>query len=72
MKYLFIDRKNSDEFIDEFNSEKEAIEAAEMNWTHLTDNEKKSREAFYVLESVNPDEDADDHLEGNIIKDFLN
>lgn len=31
---------------------------------------KKNVKSFYVLESVNPDETADNHYDGNIIKEW--
>ena len=35
---------------------------------HLTKCDQKRRTAFYVLGSVNPDEDAPDHYDGDIVK----
>lgn len=49
---------------------KKALAWAEYSWGMLTDREKKERTAFYVLESVNPDEDAEDHFDGDPIKVF--
>lgn len=56
-----------DFFPDEFNEKEKAIKAAEYAWDHLTENEQKKCSAFYVLESVNPDEEAMDHYDGDYI-----
>jgi hypothetical protein len=37
-------------------------------WGQLTEHDQQHRTAFYVLESINPDEDAPDHYDGEIIK----
>lgn len=67
MKYIVIDERRNDGTGDTFTEEhevlKEAIEDAENQWNHLTASEKKKR-TIYVLESVNPDEEAADHLDG--------
>lgn len=68
MKYIVMDFKNGDFFADEFSSKQEALQEAEEQWEQLTERDQQHREAFYVLESVNPDEDAPDHYDGNIVK----
>ena len=68
-KYIVIDEKRNGigEIFDEnYETAKEAVESAEGQWSHLTAMEQKAR-TIYVLESVNPDEDAEDHFDGNII-----
>lgn len=55
-------------FTEEFDSVEEAIKSAEHEWYMLSDNDKKKRDAFYVLESVNPDIDAEDHLDGDPVR----
>ena len=72
MKYVLIDVFNGDMFNEEFSGLEEAINKADYYWNNLTDSEKKKRTAFYVLDSVNPDEEAIDHLDGDIIKDYIN
>ena len=68
MRYIVIDeRKSGDFFTEEFESKDEAINSAKYEWNHRAEYDKKYTEAFYVLESVNPDEDADDHFDGNPI-----
>lgn len=68
--FVVIDSKDGDLFTEEYCTEDDAIEAAEAAWDKLTDAEKASREAFYVIKSVNPDPDAQDHLDGDIVKEW--
>ena len=71
MKYIVFDeRKNGQIFTEEFESKEEAIEFAEYDWDRRTSHDKKNTTAFYVLESANPDEDAEDHFDGDIIRTF--
>ena len=72
MKYVLIDVFNGDMFNEEFSDLEAAINKADYCWNHLTNSEKKKRTAFYVLDSANPDEEAMDHLDGDIIKDYTN
>lgn len=67
MKYIVIDRRKDgtgDWFTSEHDDKQEAMKQAASDWNHLTYREKKAREIF-VLESVNPDEEAPDHFDGN-------
>lgn len=68
MKYLLIEEATNDSFVQEFNTEIEALTQGEIDWQRMTDGDKKSRKAFYVLESINPDEEAENHYDGNILK----
>lgn len=70
MKYIIIDDYKGDCFSSEFNTAEEAIKQADIEWAHLTEKEKRNRTAFYVLESVNPDEDAENHYDGTPIKNY--
>lgn len=72
MKYLVIDGKNYDEFVEEFDSKEKAIKFAIKEWDRMSDEDKLSRDNFYVLESVNPDEDAEDHYDGNLVWSRIN
>ena len=57
MKYVLIDMlKNGDMFNQEFNEKAAAVSAAQNAWNSLTEHDKKRRESFYVIESINPDE----------------
>ncbi len=69
MKYIVEDERRDltgDVFTQEFNNKDEAINAAQKQWDHLTGREQAQRRV-YVLESINPDEEAQDHYDGNII-----
>lgn len=71
MKYIVFDTMkkpytSGDMFNEEFNTKETAIREADSQWAHLTEQEKKVR-TVYVLESVNPDEDTEDHFDGRSI-----
>lgn len=68
MKYIVMDYRDGDLFTEEFSTAEEAIVAAEYGWNHLTDNEKSEREEFFILKSINPDDDAENHLDGDIVR----
>lgn len=70
MKYILIDETKTDIFTKEFDTELGALAAAKYEWEHLTESEKKDRVAFYVLKSVNPDEEAENHFDGDVVKDY--
>lgn len=67
MKYVIVDIKDGDMFNEEFEDRDEAIKRLDYLWDHLTPLEQKKREAFYLLESANPDIEAEDHYDGDII-----
>ena len=67
MKYVIIDETKTDIFTEEFDDAEKAIRAADRSWEHLTGDEQRSRVRFLVLRSANPDEDAVDHLDGDVI-----
>ena len=66
MKYVVIDDNRGDIFTAEYQTAEQAIEEAKNQYNHKTAGEKKQSK-IYVLESVNPDEEAVDHLDGNVI-----
>lgn len=68
MKYIIMDFKDGGFFSDEFGTKEGALQEAEEQWKQLTEYDQRHRKAFYVLESINPDEDASDHYDGNIVK----
>lgn len=70
MKYIVIDELKNDMFTNEYETKEEAVKAADQEWGRLTESDKKRRVAFYVLESVNPDEDTIDHFDGDVIKSY--
>ena len=71
MKYLVIDNQmeyGATEEIKEFEILEDAMEYAEHSWNCMSDSDKKHTTAYYVLESVIPDEESDNHYDGDIIK----
>ena len=73
MKYILFDKRDDGKiFTEEFENKEEAIRMADITWErYITDTEKRHIVEFYVLESVNPDEDAEDHWDGNYVKLYL-
>lgn len=73
MKYILFDKRDDGQiFTEEFENKEEAIRRADITWErYITDNEKRHIVEFYVLESINPDEDAEDHWDGNYVKLYL-
>lgn len=67
MKYIIIDDCSTDLYTEEFNDKEKAVNQAKAEWDRLSDYDKSKRTAFYVIESVNSDEDAEDHLDGTPI-----
>lgn len=66
MKYILVDAKtNGDEYDREFATAREAIDAGNDAWAHLTAAERGVRD-LYVIESVHPDSDGPEHYDGNI------
>lgn len=68
MKYVLIDDISRTRNIidtEEFDSLDEAKKAADYTYRHLTEREVKERVGLYVLESADPDEDSERHLDGN-------
>lgn len=68
--YILIDVVDGDMFTKEFDNLKEAMRVSENEWEHLSDHDKKRREAFYLLESANPDEDAENHFDGDVVREW--
>lgn len=71
MRYIIIDVKKGDMFNKEFNSKEEALRQAEVDFSYLTEADKKERSDFYVLESINPDEEAENHFDGTEVKRWI-
>ena len=44
-----------------------AIKYAKYDFEHMHKLDQKSCRQYYVLESINPDEESDNHYDGNII-----
>lgn len=70
MKYIVIDTKGADTFEKAFATKEEAIKYARNEWNSLTDSDKSKRSAFYVLESVDPEDENGHFYDGDIILDL--
>lgn len=68
MKYILIDDCGTDIFMAEFDDLDEAVQVCGRDFDNMTENDKKRRRGFYILESHNPDEEALDHLDGTPVK----
>ena len=71
MRYVVMDIRGTDWFTTECETEEAAIKEAERQFNQLSEHDRKKRDMFYVLESVNPDEDADDHFDGNEVRRWI-
>ena len=72
MRYIYFIGNGNWEDTHESNDKDELIKLCKHYWGYisssLTDKEKKNYYS-YVLETVNPDEDAEDHYDGNPVFD---
>lgn len=66
-KYVLIDERDVDVFEKEFDTAEAALREGCFDWDRMTKNERKACKSFYVLESVNPDEEAENHFDGDIV-----
>lgn len=72
MKYIVIDRGiDMNEWDEEFDNLVEAIEFARKGWNHMNEYDQKHTAEFIVLKSANPDEDAEDHFDGDPVFDCI-
>ena len=62
-----MDFKKNDVFVNEFSDKEEAIKYAKDDFSKMFETDKKSCKSYIVLESVNPDEDAENHFDGDVI-----
>lgn len=69
MKYVVMDYANGDLFTTECETLEKAISEADKQWGYLTRREKQQRD-FFILLSENPDEDAENHLSGDVVKAY--
>lgn len=70
MKYVVCMTRDGDGFTKEFDSKEDAIKYADSEWQHLSEHDKRHHSEFYIIKSANPDEDADNHLDGDVVKDY--
>ena len=68
MRYVFVIGNDNVENSIESDDKDMLIQSCKHEWAHLSYYDRKRQHA-YVLESVNPDEDAMDHMDGTIIFD---
>ena len=71
MKYVLIDQTDTDMYTREFDNIEDAIDAGDTDFARLTKHDLKRRSEFYLLESANPDEDAENHLDGDVVKSWM-
>lgn len=64
MLYLLI----NDSEVEEFNSQEEAIKRADTVFNNMCKTDKEKCGSFYVLKSVNPDPEGENHFDGDFIK----
>lgn len=69
-RFIFIEETNTDSFAKEFDSEEEAIKHGDYCWERNTAADRKKLTACYILKSINPDVDADNHFDGDIVKEY--
>ena len=67
-KYIVMDYRDGDLFTEEFDNVAEAVMSADWDWSRLSEQDKALRTEFFVLESANPDRDAENHLDGDIVR----
>lgn len=67
MKYIAIFQEQNDEFTKEFETEAEAVNHLKKEYEHLSEYDKNRYKAVYVLKSINPDEYAVNHYDGDIV-----
>ena len=71
MKYIGIDCINNGElYVQEFATKSEAINIAKKAWNALSESARSIRDNFYVIESIDPDEESEKHLDGNMVIAF--
>lgn len=71
MKYIVMDVTKTDIFTTECETAEKAISEADKQFSYLTEADKKKRTEFYILESIDPDEDSEAHFDGDIIKKYM-
>lgn len=74
MKYVAIDDVTSKKgvaYAKEFTDKAEAVTYADHDFGLLTDYDKSMRDGYYILESADPDENSERHLDGDIVKRYL-
>lgn len=68
MEYIYITGKKGSEWPEEFETLEEAEKFATYEFNYMTEADKEALEYAYILKSVNPDTEAPNHYDGDIIK----
>ena len=71
MKYLYICGTANDQKVVESDDLDKLIAMANSDWHCMCDEDRKRTTSMYVLESANPDEDAPDHYDGEVMYDLI-
>ena len=71
MKYIYISGTMQDQEVVESDNLDELIARADSDWAHMWESDRKKITSHYVLESVNPDEDAENHFDGTVMYDVV-
>lgn len=69
MKYIMVIESGYDADTREFNDAVKALKEAEDFWNQTSEADKKDMKVS-VIESVNPDEEAVNHFDGNPLKEW--
>lgn len=69
MKYVLVDMTRGDMFTEEFEDKQNAIDYGDRMFSYKTKADKCTE--YYLLESADPDEESEQHLNGDIIKRWL-
>ena len=69
--FLVVTVKDENVYSDEYESLNEAEKSADYRFSLLTKYDRKKTEAFYILETINPDPEAENHFDGNIVKNYI-
>jgi len=73
MKYIyFYAFDDNDIYTVEFDSKEDAIKYGDEDWSTFTRREKKECQDCYILESINPDEEAENHYDGDYVRIYKN
>lgn len=67
-KYIIIDDCKDMLFTHYFNTCYEAIREGNKIFEALTKTDRNRRKAFFLLKTVNPDKEAENHFDGEILK----
>ena len=67
-KYVLIERTGNEQVTTEYDDKFEALSDLRSEWLQMSRTDQDKVTDFYVLESVNPDENADNHLDGDFVE----